>query len=431
MKIVVIGLGYVGLVSAACLSKIGHTVVGVEIIESKLKSLNNATMPISEPGLDTLIKDGLANGSISFSSDLQSALIDADVALICVGTPTLANGDVDESQVLSVLKDLLEVRDGLGGGSLLVINRSTCPLGLHEKVKNFLDGISTSRYSFGYCVHPEFLREARAIDDFFAPPKIVFGLSDNEFKSVCEQLYLGKLEAPEFFVDIGVASFVKYADNCFHALKVTFANEIGLISKSFDVDSREVMNIFCADTKLNISSRYFKPGLPFGGSCLPKDLSGMNMMANAKGVSLPMMKSISLSNDHQIQNITQRIIDAKPSSKSKIGIYGLTFKKNTGDTRSSPVVNIVQELLSQSCVVSVFDPILSLNEDVIDSDLSDEIIETLSKSFAETCDGVEVLVLTQDINEGSLESLIKAEINIIDLTGCVTEVNGNTHGLYW
>jgi len=430
MKIVIIGLGYVGLVSAGCYTRLGHRVIGVDTSEEKVNLLKSAKMPISEPGLDDLIKEGLNTGCLSFEASLEKALPGADVALICVGTPTLPNGDVDESQILGVLPSFENARVN-GPGSLLVINRSTCPVNLHERVRTYLAGISSEKFSFHYCVHPEFLREASAIEDFFSPAKSVFGLADIGQRSICEGLYAGRIDAPQFFVSIGAASLVKYADNCFHALKVTFANEIGILSKSYNVDAREIMDIFCSDTRLNISSTYLRPGMPFGGSCLAKDLSGLNMMATRIGIKLPMISTIGHSNKIQISNIVERISSVISNLGGRIGVYGLTFKKGTSDTRSSPVVAIIQTLLIQKFQVSVFDPILSVHDNLIVPDLAVEVRAVLARSHLEVFNDAKVALITQPVEETLVTHIFNGSEVIFDLTGTFPVRDEKVHGLYW
>jgi len=241
-----------------------------------------------------------------------------------------------------------------------IIVRSTCLPDVHEKLQELIGPAKEDRpgLRIEYVCHPEFLREGTAVHDFFEPPKIVFGLATEEAKAICERLY-PMISAPTAFVPIGVASMIKYADNCFHAAKVTFANEIGLLCKRLRVDSRQVMEVFCSDTKLNISPRYLRPGAPFGGSCLPKDLRAMLDLARRTATSTQMLAGIAESNRRQIDMIVSRILG---TGKRNIGIVGLAFKENTDDLRESPAVTIAEQLLGKGITLRIFDPYLSVDE---------------------------------------------------------------------
>jgi GDP-mannose 6-dehydrogenase len=353
MKVAVFGLGYVGCVTAACLARNGVEVVGVDVNPLKVDQLNAGASPVLEPGLDELISNAVSNGNLGATLDGRSAVLDADLSLVCVGTPSKSNGSLDTSHVESVCA---EIGQALAHGSdwhLVVIRSTVLPGTVEECILPRLElhsGLGVGD-GFGICVNPEFLREGTAIDDYFAPSFVVIGESDPRSGETLEQLY-EPVSAPRFRTSIRTAEMVKYTCNAFHALKVAFANEIGSIARQNNVDGRQVMEIFCADTVLNVSSAYLRPGFAFGGSCLPKDLRALLYRATEQDVKVPLLEGALASNQVHIQ----RGIDlVERSACKRPGILGLSFKNGTDDVRESPAVVLIETLVGRGYDVSIFD----------------------------------------------------------------------------
>lgn len=355
----IFGLGYVGAVSSACFSDLGHKVIGVDPNQEKIDVINAGKSPIVEEGLGDLIKKGLKNGNLKASLDSQQAVLDSDISFICVGTPSTPEGDCD----LTYLKGVsLEIGAALKKKNEyhVIVFRSTVPPGTTDTVMRPIIERESGKIAgedFGLVFHPEFLRESTAIDDFHKPPKTVIGSNDDRAANIIAELYKG-IDENIIHTSIEVAEMVKYTDNTWHALKVSFANEIGKLGHALNVDSREVMDVFCRDTKLNISSYYMKPGFAFGGSCLPKDVRGINHLAEKYGIDLPVIGSIIKSNQSQIDHAAQMIMDV---SNGVVGFLGLTFKANTDDLRESPVLDLVSKIYNLGRMVNIYDPNLNMD----------------------------------------------------------------------
>ncbi len=352
MKICVIGLGYVGSVSCGCLAALGHHIVGVDINPEKVAAISSGKPPVLEPGLEDLVSKAVDAGTLSATTHLPEAVKDADAALICVGTPSNRQGSVQTGFLTQVCREIAVASAGRKR-PLVVLNRSTCLPRVHTMLQELLhaQGKESTNPTVEYVCHPEFLREGVAVKDFYHPPKIVFGVSGVGASDVCAALYPG-IDAPVFTVSVGVASLIKFADNCFHAVKITFANEIGTVAHELGVNASDVMAVFMADTKLNISTAYLRPGAPFGGSCLPKDLRAMLNEARQLGVSLPMLDGALRSNHEQIEQLKQRIL-AMPHRR--VAVVGLAFKEHTDDVRESPMVAIVEWLVGKGSQVVIYD----------------------------------------------------------------------------
>jgi GDP-mannose 6-dehydrogenase len=353
-SISVIGLGYVGAVSAACFSKIGHRVVGVDLDTRKTDAINAGRGPLVEHDLDDYISEGIQEGRIGAVNSALGAVVGTDMTFVCVGTPSMEDGSVNLNALTGAARDIgmaLRVKKDWH----LVVIRSTIPAGTTRKVVlPELEAASGKKVGrdFGLCFHPEFLREGVAIADFFAPPKTVIGAYDKRSGDALAAIYAG-IEAPLIQTTIEAAEMVKYVDNTWHAVKVAFGNEVGRVAQSLNIDSHEVMNIFCQDTKLNISSYYMKPGFAFGGSCLPKDLRGMQGLARKNGIELPMIGSVLASNawhlDHSFNLVQQ-------TGAKVVGMLGVTFKSGTDDLRESPQLELLGRLVAAGYIVKVYDP---------------------------------------------------------------------------
>ncbi len=353
MKICVVGLGYVGAVSAACLAEEGHEVVGVDPVERKVELINAGKSPIIERDIGDMIERHVASGRLSAVVTLTEAVPQADLIMVCVGTPSRPNGDIDLTYVTRVCQQIGEALRDHEGAPAVVMRSTMLPGTMRETVIPTLESHSGRRagIDFGVCINPEFLREGTAVHDYFHPPKTVIGEMNRASGDLVASLY-AKLSAPMVRTDIESAEMVKYVDNCWHALKVGFANEVGNLCKGLDVDSHHVMDIFCRDTKLNLSPYYLKPGFAFGGSCLPKDLRAILYKAKTLDVTLPILSSVLPSNEIQIERGVRAVID---QGSRRVGILGISFKAGTDDLRESPVVELAERLIGKGYDLKIYD----------------------------------------------------------------------------
>jgi len=352
MKISIMGLGYVGAVSAGCLSEEGHEVIGVDPQQAKVDLINAGKTPIIEKDIGEMIERNVAAGRLRATSDVLEAVRHTDLSLVCVGTPSLGNGHIDLKYVRRVCEQIGEaLRDH--PGHTVVIRSTMLPGTMRDAVIPALEKSSGLKagQDFGLCINPEFLREGTAVYDYFHPPKTVIGQIDTASGDVLQKLY-GHLPGPMIRTDYETAEMVKYADNTWHALKVAFANEIGNICKGLGLDSHKLMDIFCQDTKLNLSPYYLKPGFAFGGSCLPKDVRAISYKAKLLDVNVPIINAILPSNQVQIERGIQAVID---KGNKKIGILGFSFKAGTDDLRESPMVELVERLIGKGYDLRVYD----------------------------------------------------------------------------
>ncbi len=378
MKISIFGLGYVGCVSAACLAKVGHEVIGVDVNPVKVNLMNEGKSPIVEKDVGEILHNAVksnqyAPGKLVATTDTERAVLESEISLICVGTPSNENGSLKLDYVRRCAHDI-----GLGIAKKstyhLVVARSTMlPGSVEDVILKELEAASGKQIGvdFGVAINPEFLRESTSVYDFFNPPMTVIGQYDKKSGELLEKMYLF-LDAPLEITDIKTAEMMKYACNCFHAAKVTFANEIGSICKSIGVDSHKVMDIFCMDDKLNLSSYYLKPGFAFGGSCLPKDLRALNYKAKSSDVEVPLLASIITSNKVQIERVIDKIVQ---TGIKNVGFVGLSFKAGTDDLRESPLVILVEALIGKGFEIKIFDRNVSLarlvgaNKDYIEKEI--------------------------------------------------------------
>lgn len=395
-RISIFGLGYVGAVSAACLADRGATVLGVDVSGLKVEMINQGRSPIIEEGLPQLIADAVAAGRLSATSDVAAAIEATELSLICVGTPSRGNGGLDLTAVQRVAESIgLALRDKTAPH--VVIVRSTMLPGSTETV--VIEALErTSGRSIGpdlaVCYHPEFLREGSSIRDFHHPPFTIIGGDDEVAMAKVAQLYEG-IEAPVITTGYRVAEMLKYACNAFHALKITFANEIGRVCKEQGIDSHEVMEIFSRDTKLNISTAYLRPGYAFGGSCLPKDLRALLQHARRSDVEVPLLASLLVSNDRQVEAAYDLVT---AGGERRVGVVGLSFKPGTDDLRESPLVTLVERLIGRGRQVKVHDPNVAMgqvhgaNRAYIAQELP-HVVSILTDSLDELLDSSEVIVL--------------------------------------
>jgi GDP-mannose 6-dehydrogenase len=353
-QIAVLGLGYVGCVTAACLAKIGHHVIGVDRDPFKVDTVRSGRAPFFEPGLEDLVREGVAANRLGASVTLGEALAGADVALICVGTPSEKNGNLDLDQLRRVSQEIAQSLPGRGK-PLVVAVRSTVYPGTCEEV--VLPQMGGSAF-VSVVSNPEFLREGAAVRDFMEPSLLVVGGSSEAAARQVAALYSSLAVEPSI-VALRTAELIKYACNAFHAVKISFANEIGALAGELGIDGAEVMETLCRDHALNISSAYLKPGFAFGGSCLPKDLRALVYRASRLDLKLPMLESVLASNQAQLDRAIQVALGL-PGERT--GVFGLAFKENTDDLRESPVVLLLETLIGKGRKVRVHDPHIQLGE---------------------------------------------------------------------
>jgi GDP-mannose 6-dehydrogenase len=438
MNISVFGLGYVGAVSAACLSDGGHTVIGVDPQVAKVDAINAGRSPVVERDLDRLTQAGRAAGRLSATTDAAAAVRASDLALVCVGTPSQANGDLDMTFLERVCNDIGTALRGDDRYFVVVIRSTLLPGTTRSLIIPVLERASGRQVGrdLGVCVNPEFLREGSAVADFFDPPKVIIGASDDRACELARQV-AEQEPAPVVETDIEIAETTKYVDNAWHALKVAFANEVGTFAKHHDVDAHRVMDIFCLDDKLNLSAKYLKPGPAFGGSCLPKDVRALNYRARRLDLDLPLLGAILPSNQQHLERVYD-LIAAQDSRK--VGILGLSFKAGTDDLRESPTVHIVERLIGKGYDVRIYDANVRLaklagaNRDYLLTHLphiSDLIMDTIDQVVAHA----DTIVIGNDSEEFRQVVTARADagVAIVDLVRIVEdrESGGFYHGICW
>ncbi|WP_020529913.1 nucleotide sugar dehydrogenase [Flexithrix dorotheae] len=352
MKISVFGLGYVGAVSCGCFAKEGHQVIGVDINEHKVTLINSGKSPIVEKGLDDLIAFGNRNKLLGATTDVETAIQDTDLSIICVGTPSQINGNIDLSYIFKVCGQIGAALQKKSSFHTIVI-RSTVVPGTVRQCIEIIEDVSGKKHNkeFGLGSNPEFLREGTAINDFWHPPYTIIGIESEKSQELLKTLYQN-IDAPIHFLKPEESEMIKYANNNFHAVKITFANEIGNICKALGVDGHVVMDIVSRDKKLNLSSYYMKPGYAFGGSCLPKDVRGLNYRAKLLDVKTPLLNSLLSSNENQIKRGLQLVYN---TGKRKIGVLGFAFKAGTDDLRESPMITLIETLIGKGYDLALFD----------------------------------------------------------------------------
>jgi GDP-mannose 6-dehydrogenase len=356
----IFGIGYVGAVTAGCISSDGFAVTAVDINPSKVAMLNKGRSPIVEPGLPELLQAGVATGVLRATTDCRDALARSDLSIVCVGTPSRANGDLDLSYVAGVAQEIGQALKDKKGYHSVVMRSTMLPGSMASMVIPILEQESGKKagIDFGVAYYPEFLREATAIRDYRDPAVVVLGAMDDVTLNRLREIN-AKLAAREVVVDIATAEAIKYANNCWHAVKITFANEIGNIAKATGIDGHKVMEALCADRRLNISTAYMKPGMAYGGSCLPKDLRALRYKARSVEVATPLLDAVAASNTTQIGRAFDLI--AAPG-KRKIGMLGLSFKAGTDDLRESPLVEIAERLYGKGYDLRIYDECVRYTE---------------------------------------------------------------------
>jgi len=357
MRVSVFGLGYVGCVSAACLAKAGHRVIGIDINPDKVAMVNSGTSPLVEPGLGDLLAAVTTSGHLRSSTSVEEAVSESELALICVGTPSRDNGQLDVEAVRRVAEHIGQCLRRQPKTYTVVLRSTVLPGTTESILVPALRGADSPHIqNLTVAVNPEFLREGSALQDFAQPPLTLVGADTPHAVSLLRELYAG-IDAPFVQTSIRSAEMAKYVSNAFHALKIAFANEIGDVCETLGADVNEVMRVFLMDRKLNISEAYLRPGFAFGGSCLPKDLRALTYAARSADLAVPLLSQILPSNDRQIQQGVGRVLATR---RRRVGILGLAFKPGTDDLRESPMVLLVETLIGKGCDVRILDRSVSI-----------------------------------------------------------------------
>ncbi|TMQ29356.1 MAG: nucleotide sugar dehydrogenase [Nitrospirae bacterium] len=397
MRISIFGMGYVGCVCAGCLTDLGHEIVAVESNPIKLAMITEGKSPVIETGVDRLISNAVQARRLRATADFVDAIHSTDLTMVCVGTPNRSNGSIDLSAVLRVCEQIGQALSSKQDYYTVVVRSTVVPGTVEERLLPMLQKTSGKKAGrdFGLCMNPEFLREGTSIADFYHPSRTVIGEFDRRSGDALSKVY-EPLSAPMIRTKLRVAEMTKYADNTFHALKISFANEIGNICKALEIDSHEVMSIFCADKKLNLSASYLKPGFAFGGSCLPKDLRSICYQANEHDIEVPLLNSILNSNRCQIQKVITKLLSYKGRS---LGFLGLSFKEGTDDLRESPTVEVIETMIGKGFNVRVHDHNVSMarligaNKEYIDREIP-HIAQLFCSSADELIRQSDVIVVT-------------------------------------
>lgn len=437
MRISIFGLGYVGSVSAGCLASDGHTIVGVDPNTTKVELINRGVSPIVEKDIDEMISKQVAAGRLTATTSVAQAVHDTDLSLICVGTPSQLNGNLDLSFVRRVCEEIGDALRVKRSFHVVVARSTMLPGSMRGVVIPTLESRSGKRAGsdFGVCNNPEFLREGTAVWDYYNPPKTVIGETDGTAGEVLTQLYSG-MSAPLIRTSIETAEMVKYADNVWHALKVGFANEMGNLCKALNIDSHEVMDIFCQDTKLNLSPYYLKPGFAFGGSCLPKDVRALTYKGKTVDVSLPILNAILPSNHLQVQRGVEMVLS---KGRRRVGVLGFSFKAGTDDLRESPVVEVIETLLGKGVDLRIYDKNVNVaaltgaNRDYILNHIP-HISRIMVDSAKEVMDFAEVVVVGNGASEfRHLVASRRKDQIVVDLVRVADHksVEGSYDGICW
>jgi len=437
MKISVFGLGYAGSISAAYFAGRGHHVLGVDVNRTKIELINSGHSPVIEKGLQPLIAHCIKSGNLKATMDDRHAVLTSKVSFICVGTPSLPNGSLDLTYVKRVSKEIGSVLRYKKDYHIIILRSTVLPQTTERVLIPVIEKYSGRKFGvgFGIVFNPEFLRESTALYDFYNPPCTVIGASNNNDYKTVAQLYRG-IKAPMVRTSIRAAEMVKYANNIFHALKITFTNEIGNICKALNIDPFEIMNIFCLDKKLNLSEQYFRPGFAFGGSCLPKDVRAVVYKAKTLDIDMPVLKAILQSNMLQIKYAVDRITAL---NKKRIGILGVAFKAGTDDLRESPIVELMETLLGKGYAVKIYDRSVALaalygaNKEFIEKKIS-HISKLMVKNIHEILDECEIIIIgNKDERFSDACSSLNKKQHVIDLVGISKKIKTKAHyeGINW
>lgn len=438
MNISIFGLGYVGAVSLACLARDGNQVIGVDIDPVKLELIKSGQSPVIEEGMPELMAAMAASGRVSVSQDVQQAIDDSDVSFICVGTPSQANGSQDQSAVLRLAEQLGKALASKTSRHTIVFRSTLLPGTVEGSLRSLLEQHSGKQdgVNFDICFQPEFLREGSSIKDYDNPPFTIVGANNEAAHQQMQKLF-GHLPGQYHRTDVKTAETVKYFCNIFHALKITFANEVARLCEGLTVDPFKVMDLVCADKQLNISPAYLKPGFAFGGSCLPKDLRAMQYVAKQADIEIPMLSQVLTSNQVHLQQAYKKILTL---GSRDIGMIGLSFKSGTDDLRESPLVDLAEHLIGKGMLLSIFDPevnlsrLLGANKRFIEESIP-HIGQLMTNDIEQLLANNKVIVLglnDKHIVEQVLAGLT-AEHILVDLVHLkqISDVRGRYIGLCW
>ena len=421
MRISIFGLGYVGSVSAACLARDGHIAIGVDVNAQKTALVAAGHAPVLESGLEELVGEAVRSHRLLVCPGGQAAVHDSDVSLICVGTPSNGNGSLNLHYVENVCGEIGKALVTKPGYHVVAVRSTVLPGTVHQRLIPILEKESGKRtgVDFGVCMNPEFLREGSAIRDYYRPGQIVIGEFDQSSGDVVQDLY-SSVDAPIVRTTIPTAEMLKYACNAFHAVKISFANEIGNVCAAHGIDAQQLMALFCQDRQLNVSAAYLKPGSAFGGSCLPKDLSALLHRAQERDLTLPLLSGAVESNRRQIQRGIELV---EQTGRKRIGVLGLSFKAGTDDVRESPSVPLVETLLGRGYQVRLYDEnvkperLIGANRVYLDRELP-HIASLMCSSVEEILATAEVVVIANATKAFSrVPELLSADQTLIDLVG--------------
>lgn len=436
MRISIFGLGYVGTVSAGCLASDGHEVIGVDPNKTKIDLINKGSTPVIEKDIGEMIARSVAENRLRATVNAREAVMDSEISLICVGTPSQLNGNLDLSYLRRVCEEIGVVLKEKSGFHVVTVRSTMLPGSMRDVVIPTLEQASGKKavIDFGVCNNPEFLREGTAVWDYYNPSKTVIGENGPKAGDILVKLY-EKMNAPLIRTDLETAEMVKYADNTWHALKVTFANEIGNIAKALGIDGYKVMEIFCQDTKLNLSPYYLKPGFAFGGSCLPKDIRALTYKGRSLDLELPVINAILPSNALQIVKGIKMITE---KGNRKIGILGFSFKAGTDDLRESPLVAVIEHLIGKGYELKVYDKNVTLasltgaNRDYILNHIP-HISRLMVGTVQEVMEFAETLVIGNGAEEfRSVPGRLKLDQVIVDLVRISKEQSTKKYdGICW
>ncbi len=438
MRISIFGMGYVGLVSGACLARLGHDVLGVDVTPEKIDMINGAVSPIVEEGISELVRDMVAAGRLRATIDHAAAIDATDISLISVGTPSARNGALSLDGLEAVTATIGDELRRKGGHHTIVYRSTMLPGTMEDRLIPLLESHAGSAAGDGFevCFNPEFLREGTSIRDFETPPYTVVGAATERCFEVMEEIY-GGVEAPFIRTDYSTAESVKYLCNIYHTVKISFANEAGAVLGSLGIDSRKAVDIFCMDTSLNISDAYLRPGFAFGGSCLPKDLRAFLSLARRNDVDLPMLSNVLDSNQRHIDRAFDLVAGY---GRRQVALFGLSFKRGTDDMRESPFVSLAERLIGKGFDLRIYDPnvqsarLIGANKAFIEHEIP-HFESMLRPDVPSTLAGSEIIVLGH-ADDSAIDGILAHDpaVPIIDLQGVARiEAAGrdNYHGICW
>jgi GDP-mannose 6-dehydrogenase len=437
LKISIFGMGYVGTVSAGCLARDGHEVIGIDPVDTKVNLINTGCTPIIEAEIGEIVAEAVRMKRLRATADHNRAICETDLSFVCVGTPSQVNGNLDFTYIRRVCEQIGQAIKNKSDRHTVVIRSTVLPGTMRQMIIPVLEEHSGKRagIDFGLCNNPEFLREGSAVRDFYNPPKTIIGEVDRTSGDLLAGLY-ARLDAPLIRTDLETAEMVKYVDNCWHALKIGFANEIGNVCKSLSIDAHAVMGLFCQDRKLNISPAYLEPGFAFGGSCLPKDLRALAYTAKMKDLQLPILTAILPSNEMQVARGLQLIME---KGHRRVGVLGFSFKAGTDDLRESPIIEVIERLLGKGYDLRIYDKNVKIASLVgANRDFILNRIPHISRLMVDHVDAVlehgqTIVVGNKDPEFSQVPSKLRIGQNIVDFVRITDRrsENGKYDGICW